>query len=282
MTARSLFVVALNPQEGTSLPYLLHLPLGDGVILKTSETWPRASRLYCHPVEGPWPEEAEVLERIPALTCRRRGPAVDLVLDRPRLARSQFVFTEVRGRPAIFWQTQKAARASSPGARIPRGRTPEAVPEIVVDTRERYPYRFAGKETRTARMALPAGDYGVRVDGRLLASVERKTLENFVASLSDGTLAFQCQRLAEVPAAAVVVEGTYADLFRVPHVNGAWLADMLVRLQVRYPDVPVVFANARKFAEDWTYRFLLSAAAAMPEADGAGAPGGPVQREAAD
>ena len=34
-----------------------------------------------------------------------RGPAIDLVLDRPRLSRSQFVFTEVRGRPAIFCQS---------------------------------------------------------------------------------------------------------------------------------------------------------------------------------
>jgi hypothetical protein len=37
---------------------------------------------------------------------------IDLVLARSRLSRSQFVFTETRGRPAIFWQTQKAARAA--------------------------------------------------------------------------------------------------------------------------------------------------------------------------
>jgi hypothetical protein len=44
----------------------------------------------------------------------RRGPVIDLVLARPRLSRSQFVFTETRGRPAIFWQTQKTARAAKP------------------------------------------------------------------------------------------------------------------------------------------------------------------------
>ncbi|HZD00702.1 MAG TPA: hypothetical protein VFA46_11110, partial [Actinomycetes bacterium] len=37
--------------------------------------------------------------------------------------------------------------------------------EILVDTRERYPYRFAGKQARTARRALPAGDYAVAADG---------------------------------------------------------------------------------------------------------------------
>jgi hypothetical protein len=46
--------------------------------------------------------------------------AIDLVLDRPRLARSQFVYTQVKGREAIFWQSQKTARAANPGGRIPR------------------------------------------------------------------------------------------------------------------------------------------------------------------
>jgi hypothetical protein len=36
---------------------------------------------------------------------------------------------------------------------------------------------------------------------------------------------------------------------------------MLARLQVRYPEVQVVFADSRKFAEEWTYRFLAAALA---------------------
>jgi hypothetical protein len=28
---------------------------------------------------------------------------------------------------------------------------------------------------------------------------------------------------------------------------------------VRYPEIPVVFADSRKFAEEWTYRFLAAA-----------------------
>lgn len=122
-SSRSAFLIALNPEEDTKLPYLLHLPLEGGLTLKTRETWPRSSRLYCHPFDGPWPEDAEIVEETPVAICRRRGMSIDLVLDRPRLARSQFVFTQVRGRPAIFWQTQKTARASNPGGRIPRSRT---------------------------------------------------------------------------------------------------------------------------------------------------------------
>ncbi len=184
---------------------------------------------------------------------------IDLVLARPRLARSQFVFTETRGRPAIFWQTQKAARAANPGGRIPRAR---ALPQgftILIDTRERYPYRFASRDVKAERMALPAGDYAVADAEAMIAVVERKTLENLTASLSDGTLAFQMQRLGEVARAAVVVEGRYSALFSLEHVPAAFIADGLARLQVRYPEIPVVFADSRKFAEEWTYRFLAAA-----------------------
>jgi hypothetical protein len=66
-------------------------------------------------------------------------------------------------------------------------------------------------------------------------------------------------RLAELPLAAVVVEGSYSGLYKLEHVSGAWLADALARLQVRYPEVQVVFADSRRFAEEWTFRFLASA-----------------------
>jgi ERCC4 domain len=234
--------------------------------MKAGGTWPRASRVYCHPFEEEWPANAEILEEVPVASIRRRGIVIDLVLDRPRLSRSQFVFTEARGRTAIFWQTQKAAKSANPGARIPRGRSAPGELRVAIDTRERYPYRFAAHRVSTERSALSAGDYAILAEGEPVATVERKTLENLAASLSDGTLAFQIQRLAEVPSAAVVVEGRFSELFRLRHVSGAWLADVLARLQVRYPEVPIVFADSRKFAEECTYRFLAAAFAEGPDA----------------
>lgn len=262
--AGATFLIGHNPQEDSKLPYLLQLPIDGRLLLKARDTWPRSSRIYCHPFEGDWPGEAEIIEQTPVVSCRRRGAVIDLVLDRPRLTRSQFVFTETRGRPAIFWQTQRAARAANPGARIPRARAVPGGLSIAIDTRERYPYRFAGRGVATGRAALPAGDYAVLAEDDPIASVERKTFENFASSLSDGTLAFQMQRLSEIPSAAIVVEGRYSGMFRSEHVSGAWLADMLARLQVRYPEVQVVFADSRKFAEEWTYRFLAAARAEAP------------------
>jgi hypothetical protein len=120
---RPVFLIARNPQPDTKLPYLLKLPLEGGLVLKARDTWPRVSRIYCHRFEEDWPTQPEILERVPVTSCRRRGAAIDLVLDRPRLARSQFVFTEVRGRPAIFWQTQKTARSRPSERRLRQATT---------------------------------------------------------------------------------------------------------------------------------------------------------------
>jgi hypothetical protein len=43
------------------------------------------------------------------------------------------------------------------------------------------------------------------------------------------------------------------------HVQPGWLLELVTRLQVRYPSLPIVFADSRKLAEDWTHRFLAAA-----------------------
>ncbi len=261
---RSRFRVARNPDPESRLGYLIWLPIEGGLVLKARDTWPRANRIFCAQDGTAWDDGAELLDDVEVLLCRRRGAAIDLVLDRPSLARSQFVFTQARGRPAIWWQTQKTAQSANPGARIPRGRAVGAL-TVAIDTREKYGWKFIGRDVTLLRRTLAAGDYAAAQGESLLAVVERKTLENLATSLSDGSLAFQLQRLAEMARAAIVVEGDYPDLFRTQPGRGSWLADMLGRLAVRYPEVPIVFAGSRKFAEEWAYRFLSAAIGDQPE-----------------
>lgn len=254
------FVIARNPDPDSALPYLLRLPLPRPVVLKARETWPRTSKVYCHRAEA-WPEDAEVVERVPVKSCTARGPAVDLVLNRGRENRSQLVFTRLKGgREAIFWQSPRTNRKARPGVRTPTARASgQTSLEIVVDGRERYPYRFAAQQATAVRGSLPCGDYGVRRDDRLLAVVERKSLEDLARSLVDGRLAGQLSELATVPRAAVVVEERYSRLFTLPFVQPGFVGDLLARVQVRWPTVPVFFAETRPFAEEWTFRFLGAA-----------------------
>lgn len=252
------FRVARNPDPDSRLPYIVWLPIEGGLVLKARETWPRAARVFCFQDGTGWDESGVLVDQAEVTLCKRRGAAIDLVLDRPKLARSQFVFTTARGHPAIWWQTLQTARSANPGARVPRGRATGGL-TIAVDTREKYGWRFATRQVTIEHRALPSGDYAAVANNEVIATVERKTLGDLATSLSNGSLGFQMQRLAEWPRAAVVVEGEYPDLFRTQPGRGTWLADVLGRLATRYPEVPVIFASNRRFAEEWTYRFFGAA-----------------------
>ncbi len=259
------FVIARNPDPDSRLPYLLRLPLPDAPILKARDTWPRTARVFCHRTDE-WPDDAEILEEVPVVSCTKRGVAIDLVLDRPRENRSQFVFTTLpTGREGIFWQTRKVVGTARPGARIPTRRISDVgAITIVVDTRERYPYRFVRQQATVLRQALAAGDYGVfGADGSLLASVERKALADLTGSLSNGTFVFELGKLGDLPRAAVVVEDRYSALLAFKYGAAGFLPDLLARVQVRYPEIPIFFADTRPLAEEWTYRWLGAALAEL-------------------
>jgi hypothetical protein len=263
-TVAEQFLIARNPDGDSTLPYLLRLPLDGGIVLRAKDTWPTTSRVFCFEGDDEWPDDAQIVERLDVRACRRRGSAVDLVLARGSNNRSQFVFTKLRGgRPAVFWQTAKTAKAARPGARMPKGRAAgQSELVIVSDGRERYAYRFPTQKATVVKGTLRAGDYAVTDDaGAVLAAVERKRFENFVGALVDGSLLFQLAELAELPRAAVVVEGRYEDLLRLEHVQPGWVLDLVARTQVRYPTIPIVFAGSRKHAEEYTYRFLGAARA---------------------
>ena len=231
------------------------------MVFSTSGTWPRTSALYCHPLDNDsWPDEPEIVERVPVRSCVRRGAAIDVVLDRSRENRSQLVFTKARGRDAVFWQSPRTRKQARPNVSTPRARAAGISQlEIVVDTREQYAYRFASQQVTTVRRALRCGDYGIVVGGRLVAAVERKSLADLVSSLINGKLRYALGELAAVPRSGVVVEDRYSGVFKLDWVRPATVADGLAELQIRWPDVPITFCETRQLAEQWTYRYLAAA-----------------------
>ncbi|GAB7002562.1 hypothetical protein JCM18899A_00330 [Nocardioides sp. AN3] len=253
-------LIAANPDPDSRLGYLLRVPLGGGMVFRTSGTWPRTKALYCHPMPPEtWPADAEIVERVAVRSCQRRGAAIDLVLDRARENRSQLVFTTARGREVVFWQSPRTRKQARPNVRTPTARASGIADlEIVVDSHEQYPYRFTGQQVQTTKRALPCGDYGLALDGRLVAAVERKSLADLVSSLTSGRLRYALAELAALPRAAVVVEDRYSAIFKLDRVRPAQIADGLAELQVRWPNVAIVFCETRPLAEEWTYRFLAA------------------------
>jgi hypothetical protein len=254
-------LIARNPDPDSSLPFLLWLPIADGLVFRTKDTWPRTTALYCHPVAvTDWPDQPDIVERVPLRACARRGAAIDVVADRGREQRSQVVFTHARGREMVFWQSPRTRKQARPDVRVPTARAAGiAELEIVVDAHERYPYRFTGQQVRIVTRGLTCGDYATIHDGQLVAAVERKSLADLVSSLTSGRLRFALGELAALPRAAVVVEDRYSRVFTLDRVRPAQVADGLAELQVRWPTIPIVFCETRKLAEEWTYRYLAAA-----------------------
>jgi ERCC4-type nuclease len=89
--------------------------------------------------------------------------------------------------------------------------------------------------------------------------VERKSLSDLAGGLNNGTLVFELARLAEVPRAVVVVEDRYGNLLKHAYAPSGFLPDMLARVQVRYPEIPILFLETRPLAEEWTFRYLGAA-----------------------
>jgi hypothetical protein len=160
----------------------------------------------------------------------------------------------------VFWQSPRTRKQARPRVAVPTARAAGIDElEIVIDAHERYSYRFAGQQARTTRRALPCGDYGVVLDGTLVAAVERKSLTDLISSLTGGRLRYALGELAAVPRAAVVVEDRYSQLFKQDRVRPALVADGIAECQVRWPTIPIVFCETRALAEEWTYRYLAAA-----------------------
>jgi hypothetical protein len=131
--------------------------------------------------------------------------------------------------------------------------------EILVDSHERYPWKFSAQQATTRRRALATGDYAVEHDGRIVAAVERKSLADLSSTLTTGKLRYVLAALDELPRAALVIEDRYSAVFKSTFVAPGVLAEGLAEAQVRFPAIPIVFCETRSLAQEWTYRFLGAA-----------------------
>ena len=249
-------LIARNPEVGSTLPYLIRIPLGpDGIVVKARETWPRTSKIYCHRADE-WPLDAEIVERLSVRSIARRGAAIDLVLTRGRENRSQFVLTRARGREMIFWQSARTAKQARPNVALPTARAHGQVLEILVDVHERYAYGFSHQQATTRKEPLRAGDYAITDGSEIVAAAERKSVEDLSGTLLSGRMTYVLADLASLPRGAVVVEGGYSRIFKLTHAPGATVAEALAEAQARFPSVPIVFCETRALAQEWLYRWF--------------------------
>jgi hypothetical protein len=86
--------------------------------------------------------------------------------------------------------------------RLPTRRSAAGVLEIVVDTRERYAWKFERQQVEVVKRALAVGDYAVELDGEIAGVVERKKLQELASNVVDGSLLVTMVDLATTPRAS--------------------------------------------------------------------------------
>jgi hypothetical protein len=251
----------------------------DGRVLfavRAASAWPApGAQIFCLRERDVDPAEAvDPVETVPIASVTRIGPKIALALDRPTRKRCEFlVLRKPRADGSgdyeqVFFRTELAVRAHRTRGRVELSAS--APLDVVIDAQERYPWRFPG--ARVTRRQLPAGDYALLRDERVLAVVERKTMDNLLTDMSAIRALHQgLAHLASQPRAALVIEAQYAD-FLDPSKVRAWppahVTRVLAEIAALHPRVPLVFAGNRKLANFWTVRFFIAvsadAAAALP------------------
>jgi hypothetical protein len=255
------FWIGRRSAASSRFPYVLRLLVsGEGrIFLAVRETWPRGTDVFCHQLPS-WPDDADVIDEVPIEACWRVGAAVHLVLRRARQRRSLFVWTRKGERTLVFWRSEASMRRARPGIRVPLARDFGERITIVVDSGERYPWRFSGRGAVLERRRLPVGDYALAVGDELNAAVERKTPQDLASAAIGGQLGLTLAELGQTRHGAIVIEGRLSDVIKEAGlVRPGWLMNVIAALQVEHPRVAWMFAETRQLAEEWAYRWLAAA-----------------------
>ncbi|MGQ0537947.1 MAG: ERCC4 domain-containing protein [Gemmatimonadaceae bacterium] len=235
-------------------------------------------------------EQLETLESVAVRGLTRIGRKLAVILDRPRRKRCEFLVVRKKSRTLdaerghedslrrasgrvgesapsyeieqIFFRTEAGIRGHRSRARLEL-RLPTKTLSIVIDSAERYPWRFPNAEV--TRRRLDVGDYALVAGERIMALIERKSFDNLVSDLGAiQALHHQFAHLARSPAAAVVVEARYGDFLDERRLTGRWppsfVGRALAELGAAHPRLPLVFAGSRKLANVWAYRFFNACA----------------------
>ncbi|MGH7658275.1 MAG: ERCC4 domain-containing protein [Gemmatimonadales bacterium] len=249
-------------------PYRISIEQGGRLVaaFRAQSRWPGpGQQIFCLRERELDPAEAlEPVERVPVANVSRIGRKLALVLDRPNRKRCEFLTVEKARKDnsgtyeQIYFRTESGIRAHRSGSRVEL-REPPAQLTVLVDSGERYPWRFPGADTE--RRKLSVGDYALLQDGRVAAVVERKSYEHLLTEVSAvQALHQQLADLASRPPSALVIEAEYRDFLDPKRVKGRWptsfLQRFLAELSALHPTLPIIYAGNRKLANLWTQQFF--------------------------
>ncbi len=253
-------------------PFRITIRQGGREILavRTQARWPGpGQQIFCLREETLDPDEyLEPVEHERVAHLGKVGRKITVAIDRGSRKRCEFLTVLKPGpdgtvREQIFFRTETGIRAHRSRARVELLHLPAGM-TVVVDSNERYPWRFPGAQVK--RRKLPVGDYALLDDERLVATVERKTFDNLLGDI--GSIQALHHHLSQLSAQAgpvLVIEAQYGDFLNEKRLAGRWPAAhtsrVLAELAALHPGLPLVFAGNRKLANLWCERYFVACAA---------------------
>ena len=134
------------------------------VAFRAQAQWPGpGQQIFCLRERELEPAEPlEPVERVPVANVTRVGRKLTVVLDRPSRKRCEFLAVTKPRRDStgtyeqVFFRTESGIRAHRSGGRVEIRETPPAI-AIVVDSMERYPWRFPGATIERRKLPVEIG-----------------------------------------------------------------------------------------------------------------------------
>lgn len=277
MTRRGIWrIERIDRAEGpaSTLPLLISIASDEKLFqLRAPGMWPPPGKsLFAMRAEALRENEhATVVEEFPVLINAVHGAetasgkwasTINLSIDRPSRKLCSVLVTRQRKtdgaiKEVIFLRTEKSTKAHRSRTYI-QPTSLRNIAEIVIDTRERYPWSFAA--AKVTKAALKSGDYAMRVDEKVRAVVERKSFVNMLANLASlESYHAHLHDLASYPAAALVIEAQYRDFLdpaKTKPMAATRCGRALADIAAKHPNLQVIFAGNRKDANVWAAHFF--------------------------
>jgi hypothetical protein len=142
----------------------------------------------------------------------------------------------------------------------------------IIDTREKEKYRYSFGEPFGEPLIkkLDAGDYSIAGLELTLAIERKKTVSEISNNVLEKRFDDWTARLSEYKYAFIVCEFSYFDLINYPlyenvpafvkkkiRMNGQYLASRLIGLNMKYPNINLIYAGSQKYAEALTETIML-------------------------
>ena len=140
--------------------------------------------------------------------------------------------------------------------------------QIIVDTREKYPWIFEDMDSSIIHQKLDTGDYAIEGYEDLLCIERKMSVAELAGNVTAKRFGRELERMALFPHKFLILEFDYSDVDNFPlgseipkrvqsqiKVRGPYITKCLSRIMIKY-GVQVLFCGNKVYAEHIAYSIM--------------------------